>query len=278
MIANQRYQCLRYALSANLSISVSDAVKSSDTMSDGQQNPVTDVRTRSRVVRNTRPYSPDVRLPTRTRKRKPCRTQLAVCKNCEAPLRGTRKLLCAQCLLEPALLAGCKEKNEQLQEEEKQKYLEEARAFAANLAKVFEDTNAERLYCPNFRYPRGPCACLQKYLLGNGEDQDQRVHELLLLLGEAKDLCKQKCYNLEEVKRINGVLTVGLGNGQKHSESYELFVAKHRPKLRERKLCERATQRVLLYSNNFLHKFLKTEPNVRDSCFLSQLFSVNLSL
>ncbi len=35
----------------------------------------------------------------------------------------------------------------------------------------------------------------------------------------------------------------------------------HRKYLRDDlKLCERATQRILLYSNNFLHKKLKTEP------------------
>lgn len=64
------------------------------------------------------------------------------------------------------------------------------------------------------------------------------------------------------MKRVNGVQTVGLGNGQKHSEQFEQFVAQHRPRLRELRLCERATQRVLFYSNNFLHRCLKTEPNV----------------
>ena len=54
---------------------------------------------------------------------------------------------------------------------------------------------------------------------------------------------------------------VGLGNGQKKSKEFEEFVLTNRRYLRDDiKLCERATQRILLYSNNFLHKKLKTEP------------------
>ncbi|XP_023239006.1 uncharacterized protein LOC111637676, partial [Centruroides sculpturatus] len=54
---------------------------------------------------------------------------------------------------------------------------------------------------------------------------------------------------------------VGLGNGQKRSHQFEDFVLKQRKYLREElHLCERATQKVLMYSNNFLHKRLRTEP------------------
>ena len=57
---------------------------------------------------------------------------------------------------------------------------------------------------------------------------------------------------------------IGLGNGQRKSKGFEDFVLEKRMYLRENsKLCERATQRVLLYSNNFLHKKLKTDPTVR---------------
>ena len=56
---------------------------------------------------------------------------------------------------------------------------------------------------------------------------------------------------------------IGLGNGQRKSGEFEEFVLEKRKYLRnEVKLCERATQRVLLYSNNFLHKRLKTDPSV----------------
>ena len=56
---------------------------------------------------------------------------------------------------------------------------------------------------------------------------------------------------------------IGLGNGQRKSSEFEEFVLEKRKYLRnDVKLCERATQRVLLYSNNFLHKRLKTDPTV----------------
>lgn len=54
--------------------------------------------------------------------------------------------------------------------------------------------------------------------------------------------------------------SIGLGNGHKKSKQYETFVINKRQYLREdMHLCERATQKILLYSNNFLHKRLKTE-------------------
>ncbi len=54
--------------------------------------------------------------------------------------------------------------------------------------------------------------------------------------------------------------SIGLGNGQKHSKEFGDFVLATRKVLREEyKICERGCQRVLLYSNNFLHKRLKTE-------------------
>lgn len=56
---------------------------------------------------------------------------------------------------------------------------------------------------------------------------------------------------------------IGLGNGQRKSSEFEEYVLEKRKYLRDNlKLCERATQRVLLYSNNFLHKKLKTDPSV----------------
>lgn len=55
----------------------------------------------------------------------------------------------------------------------------------------------------------------------------------------------------------------GLGSGQRRSLAFEDFVLKNRRVLREElKLCERATQRILGYSNNFLHKKLKTSSQV----------------
>lgn len=62
---------------------------------------------------------------------------------------------------------------------------------------------------------------------------------------------------------FNRSKNIGLGNGQRKSCEFEDFVLEKRKHLRnDLKFCERATQRVLLYSNNFLHKKLKTDPSV----------------
>ena len=53
---------------------------------------------------------------------------------------------------------------------------------------------------------------------------------------------------------------IGFGNGHKKSKQFEEFVLRKRDFLKSvLKLCERATQKILLYSNNFLHKKRKTE-------------------
>lgn len=89
---------------------------------------------------------------------------------------------------------------------------------------------------------------------------------MLQLLKKAKELSSKKCYDTEEVrtqsKTSKRSKNIGLGNGQRKSGEFEEFVLEKRKYLRnEVKLCERATQRVLLYSNNFLHKRLKTDPS-----------------
>lgn len=71
--------------------------------------------------------------------------------------------------------------------------------------------------------------------------------------------CETKCHYFVRSKNI------GLGNGQRKSSEFEEYILEKRKYLRDTlKLCERATQRVLLYSNNFLHKKLKTDPSVSD--------------
>lgn len=53
---------------------------------------------------------------------------------------------------------------------------------------------------------------------------------------------------------------IGLGNGHKKSEKFAMFVLGKREYLKKQlKLCERAVQKILFYSNNFLHKRLVTE-------------------
>ncbi|KAG1682627.1 hypothetical protein GQR58_010756 [Nymphon striatum] len=69
-------------------------------------------------------------------------------------------------------------------------------------------------------------------------------------------------YAKKDTRKINhGNKGVGLGNGHKKNENYVKFVFENRQYLRhDLKLCEKATQKILCYSNNFLHKKLKTEP------------------
>ena len=57
---------------------------------------------------------------------------------------------------------------------------------------------------------------------------------------------------------------IGLGNGRKRSKKYEDFVLDRREVLREKYcLCEKAAQKLLGYSINFLYKKLRTNPQVR---------------
>ena len=56
---------------------------------------------------------------------------------------------------------------------------------------------------------------------------------------------------------------IGLGNGRKRSKKYEAYVLENREKLRdEYNLCEKAAQKILGYSINFLYKKLRTNPEV----------------
>lgn len=155
--------------------------------------------------------------------------------------------------------------------EEKEKYFQEAKAFSLSLVDTLHDTDAERLFCPEFKIK--PCACLQKYVIGEEGDTVEKTHEraikLLKLLKEAKHLSQQKFHKNQDTVKSMGKTSgtkvhrtnIGLGNGQKRSHQFEDFVLKQRKYLREElHLCERATQKVLMYSNNFLHKRLRTEP------------------
>ena len=60
---------------------------------------------------------------------------------------------------------------------------------------------------------------------------------------------------------------VSRGLHRRRSKEYETFVLKNRQFLREElHLCEKASQRVLMYSNNFLHKKLKTSLGRYEKC------------
>ncbi|XP_078606310.1 uncharacterized protein LOC144879003 isoform X1 [Branchiostoma floridae x Branchiostoma japonicum] len=153
-------------------------------------------------------------------------------------------------------------------EVEKAKYLQEAQQFALSLAEGLSDPEAERLFCPHFKLKA--CGCMQNFIIGEGnmEESRRRANQLLRMLKEAKQLSQLKCYevvgdptNPSGQPRSKRARNIGLGNGQRKSQAFEDFVLKNRKILREQiKLCERATQKVLCYSNNFLHKKLKTDP------------------
>ena len=54
-----------------------------------------------------------------------------------------------------------------------------------------------------------------------------------------------------------------MDSGLKRSVNYEMFVQQQRQRLREDMgLCEKATKKILHYSNNFLYKKLKTVEGV----------------
>jgi len=65
---------------------------------------------------------------------------------------------------------------------------------------------------------------------------------------------------------------IGLGNGRKRSKKYEEYVLDKRNLLRtEYTLCEKAAQKLLGYSINFLYKKLRTNPQVS----VAQVFARN---
>ncbi|XP_064616113.1 uncharacterized protein LOC135480256 isoform X2 [Liolophura sinensis] len=144
--------------------------------------------------------------------------------------------------------------------EDKEKYLDEAKQFGQRLSVELNDPDAERLYCPQFKFKA--CGCLQSYILfeGDQEHSSQRAEKLLKLVKEAKQLRTLKYYSQDEVKKPQRSRNIGLGNGMKKSKLFEEFVMEKRHYLKETlKLCERAVQKILIYSNNFIHKKLKSE-------------------
>ncbi|XP_021940778.1 uncharacterized protein LOC110840210 isoform X3 [Zootermopsis nevadensis] len=184
-------------------------------------------------------------------------------------------LLCNACGLSMSRSRKERHKKEPPTQEEKDAYLKKAAEFAASLAASLQDLDACRLYCPAFK--SSACRCLQKYISADGrseEGSNERALHLLALLKEARQLTKQKIASQTiEINTEPGARSetenegkqrpqVPRGLKKRRSKEYEEFVLKNRQYLREElHLCERASQRVLMYSNNFLHKKLKTSPS-----------------
>ncbi|XP_062590313.1 uncharacterized protein LOC134251909 [Saccostrea cucullata] len=191
------------------------------------------------------------------------------------PLTGRKILICNQCYL--VFVKKKSKKTSWVKKPEaaiKDEYIRRCKAEAQEMANRLMRPEANRLFCPE--YTKEPCGCIQKYIKnqGNPVQADLRAKELCDLLQKATELSKQKCYQLPELcteekpakKNARKKIYVGLGNGHKRSRAFEAFVLEKRQYLRDvMKLCERGSQRVLTYSNNFLHKRLKTE---EDSCRL----------
>ncbi|XP_021349054.1 uncharacterized protein LOC110447589 isoform X2 [Mizuhopecten yessoensis] len=151
--------------------------------------------------------------------------------------------------------------------EEMEKILKGAKDFGKKLVVKTNRPEAERLYCPVVR-PKA-CGCLQKYIIGDGgsDEFDIRAKAMIDLLMKARELSAEKCYAKKTESNGKGRSSknqgVGIGNGQKRSKAFEDFVLTQRTHLKtDLKLCERAVQKVLLYSNNFLHKKLVTEKSL----------------
>ncbi|XP_061163691.1 uncharacterized protein LOC133172875 [Saccostrea echinata] len=191
------------------------------------------------------------------------------------PLTGKKILICNQCYL--VFVKKKSKKTSWVKKPDpsvKEEYIRQCKAEALEIANRLMRPEANRLYCPE--YTKEPCGCIQKYIRnqGNPVQADLRAKELCDLLQKATELSKLKCYQLPELcsddkqvkKNARKKIYVGLGNGHKRSRAFEVFVLEKRQYLRDvMKLCERGSQRVLMYSNNFLHKRLKTE---EDSCRL----------
>lgn len=157
-------------------------------------------------------------------------------------------------------------RKEEISIEEQKKFIEEGERFAKELGLKLENPAAARLFCSNMT--KSACGCIQKYICvsetANVDEILNRGKELLELLMEAMELKKQKCYELpvlEEKGAKKSSIKVGLGNGHRKSKEFEVFVLTKRIYLREQlKFCEKGTQKILCYSNNFLHKRMKTDP------------------
>lgn len=159
------------------------------------------------------------------------------------------------------------EKPSSISIEDRDGYLAEAHAFAKSIAQRVGRPAFERLFCPTFK--NRPCGCIQTFISHQGDDVEStlenRVESLLQLFNTACDLNRRKNlfpeYQLSEQKSKEKSLSNSTECKQRQKD-YEHFVLNTRQLLREKlHLCERACQRILLYSNNFLHKRLKSTPD-----------------
>ncbi|KAK6195032.1 hypothetical protein SNE40_000550 [Patella caerulea] len=198
---------------------------------------VSDPRKRKKVSKNKQSRHnpcPKVHLDSFSKK------YIEICNACDLILNPVKKSDPAPPLLKP---------------EDKTRMLNEAKDFATNLADELNDRDAERLFCGHFKSIT-ICGCLQTYLNEVPDNRVEKAKEFLQFMKEARRLSKQKFYKKDPQKKV----FVGLGNGQKKSREFENYIFEKRQYIRQDlKLCETACKQILLYSNNFLHKNIKTE-------------------
>ncbi|CAG2207833.1 unnamed protein product [Mytilus edulis] len=211
------------------------------------------------------------------------------------PVKQKMLLLCNACGLTLDRPKKKKNTSSVSNEQEREKYIKEAKSWAKQLADQYDLPNAIHLYCPVIKKKK--CSCLQIYIEANGQEAEKqkRASQLSAMASEARRLSALKCYDKNEAeslrtpektsetspekqqdnntevssdqnsdnspaKKVKRNVIIGLGNGHKKSEKFTEFVLMNRDYLKRKlQLCERATQKILCYSNNFLHKRLKTE-------------------
>ncbi|XP_034255427.1 uncharacterized protein LOC117653695 [Thrips palmi] len=198
---------------------------------------------------------------------------------CRLPIDQNKKTQSARKKVDPStnrILSLCnacglafsrppKENKASISIEDRAMFLREAEAFAKSIAEKVGKPAAERLFCP--AYKTKPCGCIQTYLSSTGEDEsslESRVEYLLQFFNTACDLNRRK--NLfpeyDSEQRSKEDTSINPTERKHRQKEYEHFILDTRQALRENlRLCERACQRILLYSNNFLHKRLKSTPN-----------------
>ncbi|RZF47081.1 hypothetical protein LSTR_LSTR004481 [Laodelphax striatellus] len=157
-----------------------------------------------------------------------------------------------------------KERVKVASQEEKEKYKLEVDAFSKLVYKIVDDDEiACRLRCP-VSSPK-ICRCIQCYLtmddnfsgdLNTCVISRSRAKELQELCRSAKSLIQTRDIgvsdSMDEQRCVNSKTKL-------RSKDYEEFVFANRNRLKnEYSMCERGCQRVLCYSNNFLHKQLKS--------------------
>lgn len=180
------------------------------------------------------------------------------------PTTGQVLLLCNACGLSFGKTFKAKGPVHNAMLNERKEHEAQLQSFALAMVQLLGDQDAANLCCPSFN--KKPCLCLQtclKYPGFTDQECSGRAVELLHLFKEARRLKAQK-FSCEAAGQPPGTARrkgTGVGSGPRRSKAYEEFVLKNRKELRQgSKLCEKAVQRILGYSNNFLHKKLKTDP------------------